>query len=310
VKLLGIAALFALAICGCGGAERVIAWNQNTRLKIPQTAPNVPPIPRHAHFCIPPQVRLQSDGSQGVNPFETVYYFSARNHGRRGCAIGGHPTVVVLSSGSGPVAVGETGDGLVTPGYPAGGPLWGLKPGEVARVIVDVDNSCDPAAGNRRSTARLLLRLPKSGRGGVRFSVAGCVSGIAVNPTPLMPPELESRPADTRIDALRAEIEGRPEATPGSNLVYRVRLTNISKGAVGFPNCPDVEQQIARLPTIITALNCHAVGTVSPGGSIAFEMHLNLAPGVRPGRYRLRWSLENIDDLDHALNAYAEIDVR
>ena len=279
----------AAVAAGCGSQERVIPYRANLPYEAgPPERRNVPPIPRGARFCGPPEARLRPSGSQSVNSLTTLHYFTVRNRGRRTCVLRGRPAVQVLATGGLPLTIRAAAS--FVEGYPDSGPGWGLKPGQTASLtLVFVEGECTPSV--RRRLVRVRLLLPGGGSGRL-FQTGACPPGGGISLTPFLPPDLPE--PKLRPWPLEAELDLPDRARAGSTLRFRVRLTNASERPFRFPYCPGAGARLGNAGTYET-LNCRPAGALAPGETVVFEQRTRVSPHFRPRRRVLEWFIPAID---------------
>jgi hypothetical protein len=96
---------------------------------------------------------------------------------------------------------------------------------------------------------------------------------------------------------LTARINAPATAAPGQTLAYSVTLQNPSSSAVSLSPCPAYEEFVGSGETTWVAtlrdyyLNCDVASTIPPGGSVTFEMRLQLPADQPPGQAKFGWNV-------------------
>jgi len=80
-----------------------------------------------------------------------------------------------------------------------------------------------------------------------------------------------------------------------------VRLENVGKEPIAFPDCPTYGEWAANSSAAFAkdfyVLNCRPVGAIAPGQSVRFAMEIPVPSGTAPGQYTLYWTFVNTLDL-------------
>ena len=254
---------------------------------MPTTVPirrYVPPAPRIARPCRD----LHYAGTQGVNSVTDVYYLAVRNRTGATCTLEGRPGIVVPPGGPGPMSVTATvDDPAVPPGFPPAGAQFGLRAGQVARVVLWVVRPCDHEQ-SRAARRRLRAFLP-FGDAQTTFTIATCRGvGASMSVGVFAPPEPPERAP--RAWPLRASLDLPDHVTAGRTFSYRVRLTNPSERPFRFPYCPTYAARLNGRDRF-GALNCEPMGTLGPGEHATFAMRRFVSGKLASGTYELTWSL-------------------
>ena len=95
-----------------------------------------------------------------------------------------------------------------------------------------------------------------------------------------------------------ALILRRPHGRAGTRIWVDVRLTNPGPRRFRFPWCPEIVEGIDGgdgAYRSASPLNCHGLGTISPGRTIVFRMPVWIHPDFPPGLHELGWGVRTDD---------------
>jgi len=319
-KVLGCAALLALAGCGGGGGHKQAAAGAKVKLvpfqATPPTALAAPVSP--APPCRAAQLRVTGKGlllvpgaSEGGTGTLVL-----RNRGPRACSLAGRPAARFVG-GTAPPPQRQHALPPQPLEFPRVAPpstvLRALAPGRSAVLSLDWSNWCPRAGaahgGRLQPPKALRLTLPRHG-GAVDAGYSSVVpcdhpgrpSTIGMRPfapEPLtaaggftnVPLTVTAHPLGGGTGALRARR--------GQDLRFAVDLRNRSTTeTVRFDGrCPLLAEKFAPVgPTEAHQLNCGAAAPIAPGKSQWFEMRVHV-PGNAPlGPNGLFWRLDPVGD--------------
>lgn len=226
-----------------------------------------------------------------------------RNTGHASCRLTGRPAVRLVGAPRGPEQR-QVAAPAQAPAFPTIQPpdtvLLALPPGGSAVLGVDWRNWCVPGAG--RSPKPLVppraVRVTLSGGGSIDVpydAVPGCdnarePSTIAVRP--FAPAPLATSTPWSNVQLKASIVDARP-APRGSTAHFGVRLSNVSGAPVPFERCPLFVEALAPsgLPEA-HQLNCAAVTPIPAGGSLTFEMRIQVPMSAPLGNNGLFWELD------------------
>jgi hypothetical protein len=226
-----------------------------------------------------------------------------RNAGPVPCRLTGRPTVRLVGAPHEP-AQQQVPAAAQQPAFPTIQPsdtaLEALPPGGTAVLDVDWRNWCVPGAGKSRKplVPPKAVRVTLSGGSSIDVgydAVPACdntaePSTVAVRP--FAPAPLAASTPWTSVQ-LKASIVDAHPAPRGSTAQFGVRLANVSGTPVPFERCPLFVEALA--PSGVPEahqLNCAAATPIPPGGSITFEMHIQVPKSAPLGNNGLFWELD------------------
>ncbi len=131
-------------------------------------------------------------------------------------------------------------------------------------------------------------------------TIAPCYGRLSVSPFQSWPAP-EPSPTPNPLSSLAIHIEAPSSVAAGPPLHYTVRLENVGKEPIAFPDCPTYGEWAANGSTAFAkdfyVLNCRPVGAIAPGQSVRFAMEIPVPSGTAPGQYTLYWTFVNTLDL-------------
>jgi hypothetical protein len=191
---------------------------------------------------------------------------------------------VLMEPGTAPLRSGEP-----VPGEGERGQAWmnldwyDCRHRQAALVLVDL-----PAGGGRIS-APYSLTTPywpvcdSPGHGADSGLLRGPLSPSGLQPPPVL-----------ALIAVAITIAAPAPVRRGSTARYTVALLNRSQADYRLDPCPDYAEILGQKQAMATyQLNCGPVGTLKPGASATFEMHLAVPATLAPGTMNLSWSLDD-----------------
>jgi hypothetical protein len=316
------AAAFAVAMTGCARVAprpTVIPWlplpARNQVFQAPESAPSPPPaVPPGTLRCGAGQ--LEGIAIQGgVGAGNQAWRVILRNRGGAPCSLEGYADLWVQAAGGQVLAgaVGTAGEGtyfdpvipavpiLMAPGTPAleTSPAIGYR-GVLGQAYMHFQwvDCRHPLA------ATVSLALPGGELLSVPFEREASTSPACDSPGAggysslsrgfLFPSEWNWSPQPEYID-LGITIFAPEAVQRGSTLVYQVTLLNRGEHDYPLDRCPDYGEYLG-LKSDVGAdyqLNCAPARTIPAGGSVVFEMRLEIPATVPPGRTDLSWELRD-----------------
>lgn len=226
-----------------------------------------------------------------------------RNAGRATCRLTGRPLVRLVGAAREP-AQRQVPAPAQQPVFPAVQPpattLLAIPPGGSAVLGVDWRNWCVPGAGRSPKPVvpprAVRVTLPEGGSVDVGYdAVPACddpsaPSTVAVRPFVSAPLAAITPWTDAQLKA--SIVDSRP-APRGSTAHFGVRLANVSRATVTFERCPlFVEELAPAAGPAAYQLNCAAATPIPPGGSLTFEMHIQVPTTAPLGNNGLFWELD------------------
>ncbi len=220
-----------------------------------------------------------------------------RNMTTSTCMVRGVPAVHLLSPAGKPLDVPVIGapDGPV-PG--AGRRRVILLPGRVASATFEWTNWCG------RHLDHALARVGVPGEGGT----------LVARPSPddfLVPTcEAPGRPSGAYVgglypgpvgtlafplSAVKPVVQAPGTVVAGTDLRYRVVLTNVTDLPVPLAPCPTYRATLVTASGLVVRryrLSCASVGSIRPHASVTFAMVLHVPRTAPPGQARLAWTVE------------------
>jgi hypothetical protein len=225
-----------------------------------------------------------------------------RNTGHAACRLTGRPTVRLVGAPRGPEQR-QVAAPPQQPAFPTIQPpdatLLALPPGGSAVLGVDWRNWCVPGAG--RSPKPLVppravrVTLPGGSIDVGYDAVPACdnaaePSTVAVRP--FAPAPLATSTPWSNAELKASIVDARP-APRGSTAHFGVRLANVSGAPVPFERCPlFIEALAPSAGTEAHQLNCAAATPIPPGGSLTFEMRIQVPRSAPLGNNGLFWELD------------------
>jgi Domain of unknown function (DUF4232) len=234
-----------------------------------------------------------------------------RNAGARACALTGRPRVRAIGAPKAPPQR-QIDLPASAPPFPAVVPpsaaLLALAAGASATLTVDWRNWCVPGAARRASRAKPLippsaLRVTLPGGGSLTAgynAVPACDSPgqpSTFGVRPFRPAALPATPAWTtaRVRAIIHPLPGAGSLSGrrGEQARFAVELRNASSAPLRFTRCPLLIEMLAPAGAPEAhQLNCAAARPVAPGGSLWFEMRIQVPAGAPTGSNGLFWELD------------------
>jgi len=293
-------ALFAAVIiaaglaAGCGSparphagvpAEGVVPWADRP------AAPYAEPRPRtfatDARPCRPAELRT-SPGRSGVGLGNTNVAVRFTNRSAAACVLLGYPKVAGISPGGAITPLAAThGSYFGAPGPPAN-----IAPGQTAAVNVSGADACQAAQdGGRRVYRRLRIGLPGEGHLDAAVAPFDAICGVSVSQFGVP----ADQPAVPPPSPLTARITAAATVRPGEDFTYTVTLTNHTANAYPLRPCPAYQEYVYAItgPGTTAAredhvarnyyLNCDTVRQIRAHSAVAYQMRLQLPPGLPAG---------------------------
>jgi hypothetical protein len=282
---------------GAGGSSGAVPWLPTK----PQLGAANPPL---APACAASQLRatvfLQAAAGNLAGGIQIV------NRSSNACALVGRPK---LSFGPWRVTRWHQGGVLSSfdPLAPPMGSLRALAPGRHVSVSLWWPGICAGASHSDNAPRAVVLTAPGGGRiqlKGARFPSCNVPSASAVQVTryrPFVPqgPPSSALPLKARIvSGPGLVVKGTHIAGPsltaraGTWLDYTVVLTNRSQQTFAFGRaCPAYTEGIGAVQNEAYVLNCHAVGSIAPGGSVRFAMRVRVPAHTKLPLSALGWTL-------------------
>jgi hypothetical protein len=300
---LAIVLLGAAVLAGCSSAKHadsapIVPWAETVPAAL--QAHTAAPAPA----CRADALRVVGQGFR-FDPALTGGTGAAtlRNAGRVPCRLTGRPTVRLVGAPRGP-AQQQVPAPAQPPAFPTIQPpetaLLALPPGGSVVLGVDWRNWCVPGAG--RSPKPLVppraVQVTLSGGGSIDVpydAVPACdnaaePSTVAVRP--FAPAPLAASTPWTGAQLKASIVDARP-APRGSTAHFGVRLANVSGGSVSFERCPLFVEALAPSGSPEAhQLNCAAATPIPPGGSLTFEMRIQIPQSAPLGNNGLFWELD------------------
>jgi uncharacterized protein DUF4232 len=226
-----------------------------------------------------------------------------RNAGRTPCRLTGRPAVRLVGAPRGP-AQRQVPAPAQSPVFPTIQPpdttLLALSPGGTAVLGVDWRNWCVPGAG--RSPKPLVppravrVTLPGGGSIDVGYDAVPACDNAAQPSTvavrPFAPAPLAASTPWTSAE-LKASIVNAHPTPRGTTAHFGVRLANVSGAPVPFERCPlFVEALAPSAGPEAHQLNCAAATAIPPGGSLTFDMRIQVPTSAPLGNNGLFWELD------------------
>jgi hypothetical protein len=282
----------ALAVLSTGspGAD-IVPWVDHSAPAY--VAPTPGPFPTGARPCRPADLAASAD-EIGVGLGNTNLPVRFVNRSDSPCLLDGSPTLAGLRA-DGTIVALKVADGSYF-GDP--GPTANIGPAGIAAVNISGADAC-PAVldGAHRIFPRLRIGLPGGGSVDVADRDFDMICGVSASRFGV--------PADDELaliappSPLTARIDAPAMATPGQTLVYTVTLENPTSTAVSLSPCPAYEEFVGSgVETTWVAtirdyyLNCGRASTIPPGGSLTFEMRLELPADQPSGQAKFGWHVQ------------------
>jgi hypothetical protein len=300
---LAIVLLAAALLAGCSSAKQarsapMVPWVDTVPTALQARAATPAPPCRAASLrVVGPGFRFDPALTGGTGAA------TLRNAGQAPCRLTGRPTVRLVGAPRGP-AQQQVSAPAQSPAFPTIQPplgtLMALPPGGDAVLGVDWRNWCVPGAG--RSAKPLVppravrVTLPGAGSIDVGYdAVPACdnpadPSTVAVRPFAPAPLAPSAPWSNAQLKA--SVVDARP-APRGSTAQFGLRLANVSGAAVSFERCPLFVEALA--PSggpEAHQLNCAAARPIPPGGSLTFEMRIQVPKSAPLGNNGLFWELD------------------
>lgn len=311
-----------LALAGCGAGHGPATGAAATQHPAP-AAPAVPwadivpatlRVPRlgAAAPCRASDLKVQGGGivfqATAAGASGTV---ELRNAGSRPCRLTGRPLVRFVGSPQSP-RQHQTNEPASSPEFPAvvkpASSLRALAPGAGATLSIDWDNWCPPGGlSGKPAIAPKAMRVTLPGGGG---SIEISYNAVTTCSEPRSPSTIGVRPFQpeilpggrpwSRVPLIARVVSsaGAPVSTlravRGSILRYVVELRNASTNeTLQFGTCPLFVQELAPKGSIEAyQLNCARAHAVPPGGSIRFDIQLDIPSDAPLGDNGLFWELD------------------
>ena len=301
------------AIAGCSSAhataqarpEHVIAWDGTvpSQLVTRQDPPAAP--------CRASMLRVVGSGFQFVaGAVGGTGAVALRNIGPGPCRLTGRPTVRLVGAPRAP-AQRQVDLPAEVPAFPEvlepAATLQALPPGSTATLSIEWSNWCVPgAAGSAKpqvppSAVRITLGRGLGSLDADYNAVPDCETPgqpSAIGVRPFAPSPLPTTQPWTTAN-VKATIQ--PQGGRGATLTgkrgqvarFVIRLHNESATPVRFDGCPLLAENLAPSGQIeIHQLNCRSASSISPGGSLFFEMLIHVPASAPPGKNGLFWELD------------------
>lgn len=279
---------------GCGSPARphagvpargVVPWAD--RPAAPYAEPGPRTFATDARPCQPPDLRT-SAGRSGVGLGNTNVAVQFTNRSATACVLLGYPKVAGISSSGAITPVAAThGSYFGDPGPPAN-----IAPGQTAAVNVSGADACQAAQdGQHRVYRRLRIGLPGGGNVDAPVAPFDAICGVSVSLFGVP----ADQPAAPPPSPLTAQITAAATVRPGADFTYTVTLTNPTAKAYPLRPCPAYEEYVYAItgPGTTAArgghvvknyyLNCDTVHQINAHSSVAFQMRLQLPPGLPAG---------------------------
>ncbi len=266
-------------------AEGVVPWADQPA--VPYAEPGPRTFATDARPCRPAELRT-SPGRSGVGLGNTNVAVQFTNRSAAACVLLGYPTVAGISPGGAITPLAAThGSYFGDPGPPAN-----IAPGQTAAVNVSGADACQAAQDGERRVYRL-LRIGLPGGGTIDAPVAqfDAICGVSVSRFGVP----ADQPAAPPPSPLTARITAAATVRPGEDFTYTVTLTNPTAKAYPLMPCPAYEEYVYAItgPGTIAArddhvarnyyLNCDTVRQIRAQSSVAYQMRLQLPPGLPAG---------------------------
>jgi len=309
-----------LALAGCGSGQHPASGSGNASahsaptvrwarivpvtLRAPQTTAAAP--------CRAADLKVQGSGivfqATAAGASGTV---ALRNVSSRPCRLTGRPQVRFVGAPQSPRQL-QNPEPAVSPEFPAVSKpvssLRALPPGSTATLSVQWNNWCPPGARQGKAVlAPKAVRVTLPGGSGsidVPYNAVtaclqrGAPSTIGVRP---FQPEIlpvgkpwSTIPLTARVVTDSGASTPTLQAARGSTLRYVVELRNASTNeTLRFGACPLFVQELAPIGSSEAyRLNCDGAHAVRPGGSIRFNVELDIPRNAPPGDNGLFWELD------------------
>ncbi len=296
-------------LAGCSATHRdpagkvtLVPWDGAVprRLQAGDIAPASP--------CRAPRLRVVGAGFQ----FNAAIAGGAgsltlRNAGPHACRLTGRPKVRLVGAVPAPHQ-----RQVALPAEPAAFPavvppdttLRALPAGGTATLVVDWRNWCVPHARKAPVPPRAVRVTLPGGRGSIDAgynAVPSCDAPgrpATLGVRPFQPAPVRATPPWT-AGVVRAAIQplsggGSPLAGKRGEVVrFAVQLHNVSAAAVRFDRCPLLVELLAPAGRPeVHQLNCGAASPIQPGGSLRFEMRIQVPGDAPTGPNGLFWQLD------------------
>jgi hypothetical protein len=304
--VLYLTAAVLLASCSArhepSGDDRLVAWDGTVppQLQPVVTAP-APPCPAAA-------MRVDGSGFQFAPAISGgTGEVRLRNTGSSACRLTGRPDVQAVGAVPAPTQQ-QTPLPAEPPTFPtvvpADSALQSVPPGAAVTLAVDWRNWCVPAASTTPVPPKAIrLTLPASaGSIDVGYNaVPPCDSPAAAATLGVRPFQPAPLPTTTpwTSSVVQAAIQplsggaGQLTGRRGETVRFAVQLRNPSTAAIPFERCPLVVEMLAPAGTPeVHQLNCGAAGQLPAGGSLRFEMRIQIPPDAPTGSNGLFWELD------------------
>jgi Protein of unknown function (DUF4232) len=273
---------------GSLGAD-IVPWVDRTAPAY--VAPTPGPYPTDARPCRPADL-VASAGDVGAGLGNTNLPVRLVNQSDSPCLLDGSPTLAGLRA-DGTIVALKVGEGSYF-GDP--GPTANIGPGGIAAVNISGADAC-PAIldGAHRVFPRLRIGLPGGGSVDVAAGDFDTICGVSASRFGV--PADDAFAVTTPPSPLTARIDAPATAAPGQTLVYSVTLQNPTSTAVSLSPCPPYEEFVGSGAEAWVAtlrdyyLNCDAASTIPPGGSVTFEMRLQLPADQPVGQAKFGWDI-------------------
>lgn len=212
------------------------------------------------------------------------------------CSLAGTPRLRLVGGGNPAGLVARKNAALASDSgvpYPS---LRALQPDESAQIYVSWSNWCGPEPA---AIAVQLRGIAKTLR--IRGIPPRCDSPSRPSTLewgPLQPRAVRTK-SGRRLPLIAAIVEHRGSKTViaarrGTVAVFHIELTNTSPRAFAFGKpCPLFVETLNVKPSHVELhrLNCRAAGTIGPGKTIVFEMHVRVPTDAARGSASFTWSL-------------------
>lgn len=223
-----------------------------------------------------------------------------RNAGATACRLAGRPGVQVV--GAVPAPQQHTAPlPAEPPAFPAAVPpdavLLAVPPGGAVSLGVDWRNWCIPPSAAVPVPPRAIrLTLPDNG-GAVDVgynAVPPCDDPTAASTIGVRPVQPAPLPATAAWTSTPLQASIRPvSGKRGQTARFVVELRNATAAPVPFDRCPLFVELLAPAGRPeVHQLNCQAAGELPAGGSLRFEMHIQVPTDAPSGDNGLFWELD------------------
>jgi len=277
--LTGVFGMFLSMVAGCGAIERDVStgaapnpvpWTQGSGKAFTPT-----PAGR---ACGAADLRVKENGN-GVWHGQVTDDITLTNSAADACFFQGPPPLQLVSPGKSPIAV-RLG-GFATQHVD-------LKSQQEVEMIIGCSSTSAPTATS--------LVLTAAGGGSVPIDIrlpADCSnpSIVAFQEGPL--------PTLTGVGTLTVRLNLPAIVTRGKAVNYSVTLSNPATQAISLTPCPSYTQLMnepigsnVNITKSTYLLNCQAASIVPAGGSLTFQMIMQVPAGWQPGPAKFLWNLE------------------